>query len=89
MLVVASRLLPAAPGVAFHFVVLTLRRCWARSSPNCRSDLAALLLRDEVFRQGISECLKYATLAILFVNVSIGGTPTPYAAHPVLMVSVN
>ena len=31
--------------------------------------------------------MKYATLGVLFVNVSIGGTLTPYAAPPVLMVA--
>ena len=31
--------------------------------------------------------LKYATLGVLFVNVSIGGTLTPFAAPPVLMVA--
>lgn len=35
----------------------------------------------------ISDKLKYATLGLLFVNVSIGGTLTPYAAPPVLMVA--
>lgn len=29
----------------------------------------------------------YATLGLLFVNISIGGTLTPYAAPPVLMVA--
>jgi Na+/H+ antiporter NhaD/arsenite permease-like protein len=31
--------------------------------------------------------LKYAALGVLFVNVSIGGVMTPYAAPPVLMVA--
>ena len=31
--------------------------------------------------------LKYATLGVLFVNVSIGGTLTQFAAPPVLMVA--
>lgn len=31
--------------------------------------------------------LKYATIGLLFVNISIGGTLTPYAAPPVLMVA--
>ena len=30
---------------------------------------------------------KYATLGVLFVNVSIGGTLTHFAAPPVLMVA--
>jgi len=49
--------------------------------------LAALLLRDGLFKLGISEKLKYGVLGVLFVNVSIGGTLTPYAAPPVLMVA--
>jgi hypothetical protein len=90
MLVLVSRSLPAAPGVAFYFVVLTLTPLLGSfiTEPAAMT-LAALLLRDQVFRQGISERLKYATLAILFVNVSIGGTLTPYAAPPVLMVAAK
>ena len=49
--------------------------------------LGALLLRDMVFMRKVSERLKYATLGVLFVNVSIGGTLTPFAAPPVLMVA--
>lgn len=49
--------------------------------------LAALMLRDNFYTQGISEKLKYATLGILFVNISIGGVLTPFAAPPVLMVA--
>ncbi len=49
--------------------------------------LAALMLRDRVFRDGMPEWAKYAALGVLFVNVSIGGTLTSYAAPPVLMVA--
>ena len=49
--------------------------------------LAALMLRDSVFSARVSERLKYATLGVLFVNISIGGTLTPFAAPPVLMVA--
>jgi putative Na+/H+ antiporter len=49
--------------------------------------LAALMLAPQVFRQGIPEWLKYAALGVLFVNISIGGTLTSYAAPPVLMVA--
>jgi predicted cation transporter len=49
--------------------------------------VTALLLLERVFSQKISDKLKYATLGLLFVNVSIGGTLTPYAAPPVLMVA--
>jgi uncharacterized membrane protein len=49
--------------------------------------LAALLLAPLVFRPEMPERLKYAALGVLFVNVSIGGTLTSYAAPPVLMVA--
>ena len=50
--------------------------------------LAALLLRVWVFDSPqVSSRLKYATLGVLFVNVSIGGAMTPFAAPPILMVA--
>lgn len=49
--------------------------------------LAALILAPLVFKQGMPEWLKYAALGVLFVNISIGGTLTSYAAPPVLMVA--
>ena len=49
--------------------------------------LAALLLAPHVFHAGVPERLKYLCLGVLFVNVSIGGTLTAYAAPPVLMVA--
>ena len=51
--------------------------------------LAALMLRDTVFSAPVSERLKYATLGVLFVNISIGGTLTHFAAPPVLMVAAT
>ena len=49
--------------------------------------LAALMLAPTVFRPGVPEKLRYAALGVLFVNISIGGTLTSYAAPPVLMVA--
>ncbi|HYC42536.1 MAG TPA: putative Na+/H+ antiporter [Noviherbaspirillum sp.] len=49
--------------------------------------LAALMLAPLVFRANMPEWLKYGALGVLFVNVSIGGTLTSYAAPPVLMVA--
>lgn len=49
--------------------------------------IAALLLARHFFDRGPSTRLKYATLGLLFVNVSIGGTLTHFAAPPVLMVA--
>jgi uncharacterized membrane protein len=49
--------------------------------------IAAMLLAPRVFRPPMPEWLKYLALGVLFVNVSIGGTLTSYAAPPVLMVA--
>ncbi len=49
--------------------------------------LAALMLASQIFKPGIPEPLKYGALGVLFVNISIGGTLTSYAAPPVLMVA--
>jgi hypothetical protein len=51
--------------------------------------LAALMLRDRLDGANASKPLKYATLGVLFVNVSIGGVLTPFAAPPVLMVAAK
>jgi hypothetical protein len=51
--------------------------------------LAALMLAPQVFRPNVPEWLKYGALGVLFVNVSIGGTLTSYAAPPVLMVAAK
>jgi len=49
--------------------------------------LAAFLLRDLVYRHQCSKTLLFGTLGVLFVNISIGGTLTNFAAPPVLMVA--
>ncbi len=49
--------------------------------------IIAWILRDRFFERQVSQHFKYLTLATLFVNVSIGGVLTPYAAPPVLMVA--
>jgi hypothetical protein len=49
--------------------------------------ICALLLIRQFYDLEPSRRLKYATLGLLFVNVSIGGTLTHFAAPPVLMVA--
>jgi len=49
--------------------------------------VTALLLKQRYYDRGVSSRLMYGTVAVLFVNVSIGGVLTPYAAPPVLMVA--
>jgi hypothetical protein len=49
--------------------------------------ICALLLARQFYDLQPSARLKYATLGLLFVNISIGGTLTHFAAPPVLMVA--
>ena len=49
--------------------------------------IAALLLGKQFYDLKPSLRLMYATLGLLFVNISIGGTLTHFAAPPVLMVA--
>lgn len=49
--------------------------------------ISALLLSRQFYDLRPSNRLKYATLGLLFVHVSIGGTLTHFAAPPVLMVA--
>jgi Putative Na+/H+ antiporter len=49
--------------------------------------ISALLLVRQFYDRHPSTALKYATLGLLFVNVSVGGTLTHFAAPPVLMVA--
>ncbi|MGY8599391.1 putative Na+/H+ antiporter [Paracidovorax citrulli] len=51
--------------------------------------IAALMLSGQLFRKDVPEGAKYFALGVLFVNVSIGGTLTSYAAPPVLMVAAT
>ena len=48
--------------------------------------IAAMLLAEQFYRLKPSSKLAYATIGLLFVNISVGGTLTNFAAPPVLMV---
>ncbi len=48
--------------------------------------IAALLLAKRFFSKDPPVSFKYATIGLLFVNISVGGTLTHFAAPPVLMV---
>ena len=49
--------------------------------------ISALLLANKFYDLEPSNKLKYATLGLLFVNISVGGTLSNFAAPPVLMVA--
>ena len=81
------RLIPLPRTMAFFFTALAIVPLLGSfiTEPAAMT-LAALLMKDTIFARA-SKPLKYAALGTLFVNISIGGTLTPYAAPPVLMVA--
>ena len=87
---VLATMIPLRRSVATYFVSLSLVPLLGSfiTEPAAMT-LGALLLREAIFKQRVSERLKYATIGVLFVNVSIGGVLTPYAAPPVLMVAAK
>ncbi len=86
----AARLIPAGENVAFYMAALILGPLLGSfiTEPAAMT-LLALVLKRRYFDQGISSKLAYATLGLLFVNISIGGTLTHFAAPPVLMVAAT
>jgi len=91
-LVLAASRLVALPGLmGFQLVTLSLvPLLGSLITEPAAMTLAALMLRERLYGlPGVSKRLKYATLGVLFVNVSIGGTLTPFAAPPVLMVAAT
>jgi hypothetical protein len=84
----ASRLLPLERPVAYYFTLLSVGPLLGSfiTEPAAMT-LAALLLRQLFFSRNAPKSFLYATVGVLFVNVSIGGVLTPYAAPPVLMVA--
>jgi hypothetical protein len=85
---VLARAIPLPGTMGFYLTVLTVTPLLGSfiTEPAAMT-LAALILAERVFAADVSRRLKYATLGVLFVNVSIGGTLTPFAAPPVLMVA--
>ena len=75
---------------AHWFVVLTLAPLMGSliTEPAAMT-IGAMLLSAQFYRLKPSESLRYATLALLFVNVSVGGALTHFAAPPVVMVAAK
>lgn len=85
-----ARLLPMKEALAFYVTALIIGPLLGSfiTEPAAMT-LLALVLKRRYFDQSISLKLAYATLGLLFVNISIGGTLTHFAAPPVLMVAAK
>ncbi|WP_322998765.1 putative Na+/H+ antiporter [Castellaniella sp.] len=83
-----ARVLPVRNELARFCVIMTMvPLSGSLITEPAAMTLAALLLRDAYFRRPGQDGFKYLTVGVLFVNVSIGGVLTAYAAPPVLMVA--
>lgn len=88
--VAIARFVPMPGAIGFYFTTLAVvPLLGSLITEPAAMTLAALMLRDRIFAAGVSNRLKYATIGALFVNVSIGGTLTSFAAPPVLMVAAK
>lgn len=85
-----ARVLPLREGLAFYLTALAVGPLLGSfiTEPAAMT-LLAIVLKRRYFDQNISHRLAYATLGLLFVNISIGGTLTHFAAPPVLMVAAK
>jgi hypothetical protein len=85
-----ARLFPWPEGKAFYFVTLSfVPLLGSFITEPAAMTLAGLILLERYYSREISTRLKYVTLGVLFVNISIGGTLTSFAAPPVLMVAAK
>lgn len=85
---VVAQVLPLRNEYAMFFVTMSLvPLAGSLITEPAAMTLAALLLRDQYFKRTGRAGFKYLTIGVLFVNISIGGVLTAYAAPPVLMVA--
>ncbi len=84
-----GRLFGGTP-IAHWFVVLTLAPLLGSliTEPAAMT-IWAMLVSYQFYSMKPSDSLRYATLALLFVNVSVGGALTHFAAPPIVMVAAK
>jgi len=81
-------LLPINSSLAIYFIILTVSPLLGSLITEPASiTISAFLLLPRFYKADHSENFKYATIAVLFINTSIGGTLSHFAAPPVLMVA--
>ena len=83
-----ARLLPLPRSISFYITCLIAGPIMGSfiTEPAAMT-VTTIILIEKFYEKKISDSLKYATLGLLFVNISIGGTLTHFAAPPVVMVA--
>lgn len=83
-----ARAIPLPEPVAIYFTIMgAVPLLGSLITEPAAMTLAAMMLRERYYSQGLSHSLMYVTIGTLFVNISIGGTMTHFAAPPVLMIA--
>jgi hypothetical protein len=87
---IMAKALPMSRTTAYFFMLMSVGPLLGSfiTEPAAMT-LSALLLRDHFLARAFTPWAKYAIVGTLFVNVSIGGAMTPYAAPPILMVAAT
>lgn len=88
MIKLFSKLIPVPEKMAFYISALIIGPILGSfiTEPAAMT-VTSLLLLQYFYKEGMSKKFMYATIGTLFVNVSVGGTLTHFAAPPVLMVA--
>jgi hypothetical protein len=83
-----SKLLPFNRSLSFYITSLVVGPILGSfiTEPAAMT-VTAFILLEHFYAAKISTHLKYATIGLLFVNVSVGGALTHFAAPPILMVA--
>jgi hypothetical protein len=89
IIVAISNLMPMPRKMAFFFTTLVIGPLLGSfiTEPAAMTVTAIILLKNFYSKGEMSKKFMYATIGLLFVNVSIGGTLSHFAAPPVLMVA--
>ncbi|MFZ9202219.1 MAG: putative Na+/H+ antiporter [Opitutales bacterium] len=85
----AARLLGGSPAARWASILTFAPLLGSLITEPAAMTLAALLLAALFAEHAPSLRLRYASLGLLFVNISIGGTLTHFAAPPVVMVAAR
>lgn len=89
IIVAVSKIIPLSGKMSFYISALVIGPLLGSfiTEPAAMTVTALILQKNFYSNDEMSNKFKYATLGLLFVNISIGGTLTHFAAPPVLMVA--
>lgn len=89
LLAALARLFGGTPAARWFVVLTVAPLLGSLVTEPAAMTIAAYLLAHQFYRLKPSANLQYATLALLFVNISVGGALTHFAAPPIVMVAAR